>query len=105
VLGAVGGAQDNELRAAGDDAAAEGTGPGDYRRVAADPAGQLFPQHGGAHLGTDGGHGLLLGFAAQPGLEPRLELVEHPPHRRLKPMIANGGKQGIPGMFGGYRSD
>jgi hypothetical protein len=44
VLGAVGGAQDNELRAAGDDAAAEGTGPGDYRRVAADPAGQLFPQ-------------------------------------------------------------
>jgi hypothetical protein len=82
VLRTVRGAQDKELRVAGDDAAAEGTGSGEHRGLAVDPAGELFPQHGGAHLGPDRGQRLLLGLPAQPGLELRLQLIEHPPHCR-----------------------
>jgi len=80
MLGAVGRPQDKELRIAGDHAAAEGTGAGEHRRLGADSAGQLLPQHGDTDLGADRGQGLLLGLPAQPGLELRLQLVEHPPH-------------------------
>jgi hypothetical protein len=82
VLGPIRGAQDQELRIAGHDGAAEGACAGEHRRLASDAASQLFPQHGRAEFGTDGGHGLLLGLAAQAGLELRLQLVEHPTHRR-----------------------
>jgi hypothetical protein len=71
----------------GDDAAAEGAGAGEHRRHAVDPAGELFPQHGGAHLGADRGQGLLLGLEAQPGLELGLQLIEHPPHGRLGRLV------------------
>jgi hypothetical protein len=66
VPGAVNSAQDKELRIAGDDAAAEDAGSGEHRRLAVDPAGELFPQHGGAHLGPDRGQGPLPGLPAQP---------------------------------------
>jgi len=61
VLGPVGGPQDEELRIAGHDGAAEGPRAGQHHRLAPDAASQLFPQHG-AELGTDGGHGLLFGL-------------------------------------------
>jgi hypothetical protein len=82
VLGAVGAAQDEELWMAGDGAAPEDLCPGVRDHLGADPAGQLLPEHGGAELGPDRGHGLLFGLLAQALLELRLELVEHPPHRR-----------------------
>ena len=82
VLGPVVGPQDEELRVAGDGDAAEGAGAGEHRRVAADAPGELFPEHGGAELGADRGHGLLLGLPPQAGVELRLQLVEHPLHRR-----------------------
>ena len=81
VLGPVRGAQDEELRVAGHDGAAEGPWPGEHHRLTADAAGQLFPQHGRADLGPNGGHGLLFGLAPQASLELRLKLVEHATHR------------------------
>ena len=82
VLGPVVGPQDEELRVAGDGGATEGAGAGEHHRVAADAAGELFPEHGGAQLGADRGHGLLFGLTAQAGVELRLKFVEHPLHRR-----------------------
>jgi hypothetical protein len=81
VLGAVGTVQDEELRIARDGAAPEDRCPGERDHLSADPASQLLPEHGGAELGPDRGHGLLLRLPAQAVLELRLELVEHPPHR------------------------
>ena len=66
VLGPVLGLQDEELQVAGDGDAAEGAGAGEHRHVAADAPGELFPEHGGAELGADRGHGLLLGLRRRP---------------------------------------
>src|SRR5215218_6726484 len=64
------------------DAAPERPRTREGHHLAVHPAGQLLPEHGGAELGPDRRHGLLLRFPAQPGLERRLEVVEHPAHAR-----------------------